>query len=1065
MDSYDGPVSYVTHLPVFKPDSTTTPLRIVTNTSFVNEHAKLSPNICMQEGPNALASLLEVLISFRMNEVALVYDLTKAYQSIATGDVERNVRRIVWRWGNPHDSWEVFGYNVVTFGDQVAGLVLELVKRLAAELGQDIDVEACHQIRNKTYVDDGAGGGTRQQVERFRGELVNGKYTGTIAQILALVNLQLKVMVTSGDSDEDALELMGEKVLGHIWKPEEDKFIFRVTVNLTPAKLKKRANSVPCDLTESDIPKLPGMILTKRILLGLVNSQYDPMGLICLLLIILKINLQELFGPGVNIGWDDPISGETLDKWVDIITMFLRIKEIVVSRAVRPEGVEDSAELVGFADGSLMAYACAVYVRWKKIKQSPMDPDRFHVRLVCAKARVTSAKGTTAPRSEVSGYLILTRLLKTVVNAMDIKPVEITTAVDSQCTIGALEKAGGLLAPYFASRVSESLSNLSELSENIVVNSVQHVPGPLNPADIPTRNTTRPDEVQEGSLWQNGPAYLSLPKDQWPFSREFIDVIPDSELRAPRAAFSSVVLIPEGNPLGDKLTSIVESVMLRSNCLAKTTHVTARLLKCYFGRSADRIRDPLTVDDIKVAKLIQFIVSMAPTFEAVNGGKLDPLRPVMDKGVIYVRGRCDASLMRLLGLERLPVLARRTRLAELIMIEAHCEDHRSSPTDVLARSRRRAWIVRGRYLAKEVCKRCPLCKINKRKVVQQIMADIPSHQINPCPPFSFVSIDFAGPFQVRAMGNSRAQLKVWGLIVICQNTRAVRMYATAGYSTDAFLTAYTRFTSNHGNPLLVVSDSGTQLVKAGKIAAEFAPASLDWISIGEKAAKNGTKWKVVEIGCQWRNGLAESAVKLVKSTLEHTIASQRTLDYSELDTLFSSVANTVNQRPIGAKNFTEEDFETITPNDLLLGRSRNTVTEVIYSENESLTKRQQVLQELEQCWWNQWITQVLPHLVPFKRWRVEHRSLRVGDVVLVLYEKKIGKGTYRLGRVRKVHPDAHGVVRTVTVGLRKRDSREPLLPYTAKPLEEIDLGVQRLAVICPVEDQEEEVVQGECEDV
>ena len=273
------------------------------------------------------------------------------------------------------------------------------------------------------------------------------------------------------------------------------------------------------------------------------------------------------------------------------------------------------------------------------------------------------------------------------------------------------------------------------------------------------------------------------------------------------------------------------------------------------------------------------------------------------------------------------------------------------------------------------------------------------------------------------------------------------------------------FTSNHGNPLLVVSDSGTQLVKAGKIAAEFAPASLDWISIGEKAAKNGTKWKVVEIGCQWRNGLAESAVKLVKSTLEHTIASQRTLDYSELDTLFSSVANTVNQRPIGAKNFTEEDFETITPNDLLLGRSRNTVTEVIYSENESLTKRQQVLQELEQCWWNQWITQVLPHLVPFKRWRVENRSLRVGDVVLVLYEKKIGKGTYRLGRVRKVHPDAHGVVRTVTVGLRKRDSREPLLPYTAKPLEEIDLGVQRLAVICPVEDQEEEVVQGECEDV
>ena len=51
----------------------------------------------MLEGPNALNSLLEVLIGFRMNEVALVYDLTKAYQSIATGNVERHVRRILWR--------------------------------------------------------------------------------------------------------------------------------------------------------------------------------------------------------------------------------------------------------------------------------------------------------------------------------------------------------------------------------------------------------------------------------------------------------------------------------------------------------------------------------------------------------------------------------------------------------------------------------------------------------------------------------------------------------------------------------------------------------------------------------------------------------------------------------------------------------------------------------------------------------------------------------------------------------------------------------------------------------
>ena len=91
--------------------------------------------------------------------------------------------------------------------------------------------------------------------------------------------------------------------------------------------------------------------------------------------------------------------------------------------------------------------------------------------------------------------------------------------------------------------------------------------------------------------------------------------------------------------------------------------------------------------------------------------------------------------------------------------------------------------------------------------------------------------------------------------------------------------------------------------------------------------------------------------------------------------------------------------------------------------------------------------------MPFKKWKHEHRSLRVGDVVLVLYEKKVGKGTYRLGRVLAVHPDVHGVVRTVTVCMRKVDKREKLLPYVSKPLAEIKLGVQRVAVIWPVEEQ------------
>ena len=130
------------------------------------------------------------------------------------------------------------------------------------------------------------------------------------------------------------------------------------------------------------------------------------------------------------------------------------------------------------------------------------------------------------------------------------------------------------------------------------------------------------------------------------------------------------------------------------------------------------------------------------------------------------------------------------------------------------------------------------------------------------------------------------------------------------------------------------------------------PAGLDWRRICEGAAKNGTEWRIVEPGCQWRNGLAEAAVKLVKSTLSLTLASQSTLNYAELDTLFSSVSNIVNQRPIAVRDFTEEDLHAITPNDLLLQRTRNAVPGAHYSSDDSLTKRQEAMREIEQLWWD-----------------------------------------------------------------------------------------------------------------
>ena len=79
--------------------------------------------------------------------------------------------------------------------------------------------------------------------------------------------------------------------------------------------------------------------------------------------------------------------------------------------------------------------------------------------------------------------------------------------------------------------------------------------------------------------------------------------------------------------------------------------------------------------------------------------------------------------------------------------------------------------------------------------MSQKMASLPAELGVPCPAFSNLGIDLAGPFQVSSMlkrkGTRAGQgtMKVWAVMVMCLNTRALRIYLAPGYSTADFLLA------------------------------------------------------------------------------------------------------------------------------------------------------------------------------------------------------------------------------------------------------------------------------------
>ena len=77
-----------------------------------------------------------------------MFDLSKAYNSMRTGIVERHLRRFIWR-DSENDDWQDYAINRVHFGDQSAACQLEVSKNLIADLGLDLSEKAAKIIKNE----------------------------------------------------------------------------------------------------------------------------------------------------------------------------------------------------------------------------------------------------------------------------------------------------------------------------------------------------------------------------------------------------------------------------------------------------------------------------------------------------------------------------------------------------------------------------------------------------------------------------------------------------------------------------------------------------------------------------------------------------------------------------------------------------------------------------------------------------------------------------------------------------------------------------------------------------
>ena len=135
----------------------------------------------------------------------------------------------------------------------------------------------------------------------------------------------------------DFKNLPVERALGIQWDVQSDTFRFKIVVKDRPP--------------------------TRRGILFIVSSIYDPLGFVAPLILPAKAILRDLCRKG--LGWDDRISAEDLARWQVWLQELPKLELFVVKRCLKPKnfGRVVSNQLHNFADASLEVYGAVSHLR------------------------------------------------------------------------------------------------------------------------------------------------------------------------------------------------------------------------------------------------------------------------------------------------------------------------------------------------------------------------------------------------------------------------------------------------------------------------------------------------------------------------------------------------------------------------------------------------------------------------------------------------------------------------------------------------------------------------------
>lgn len=1019
--------------------------RVVFDASCQTSNGK-SFNDVQLIGQKLQHDLGDQIMRFRRHETGVTADIEKMFRQVRVDPTQWDLQRIFWR-ETPNQPLGEYWLTVVTYG--MASSVYNSVRAMiqCARDQSENYPEAAKVIENDFYVDDCLTGsdtvfGAKILCADINKILTQGGFRlrhwhSNSKEIEEFMRSEHTESVNLSETDET-------KVLGIKWLMDTDEFAINVRISI--------------------MPREP----TKRMVLSEISRLYDPNGYVAPIVIVAKILMQDIWRAR-DINWDGKLNKELNDRWLQFHAEIAYLAAYRIPRWLQMSSLAVT-QMHGFCDASEKAFGAVIYIR--TIDYS----GKITCTLLMSKSRVAPIQTVSIPRLELQAAEMLARLTSRAIEILGKPNIRCFLWTDSTITLHWLKKSPYDLKTFVANRVAS-------VQKHTKFHVWAHIATDQNPADLISRGMDVPSFISS-RLWRSGPEWLSQPEEEWPKTIMRISPSEQNIINNECKPIVPVVMF-----MGKDITTnkAKVSVLYKYNNLFKILRVTAYVFR-YKQKLLTRARESKEnrakiyrstaqidyelierpdMHEIQVAyaywiKAVQKlayradITSLSLNDKLPGNSKIASLRPFLDKnGLVRASGRLNKSTLPL-DTRNPIIIPPKSRLAWLIMDEAHKETKHGGVQLMTHHIREKFWIPQLRRAAKTHISRCVTCCKHSKALAKQIMGDLPAVRVTQALAFRRIGIDFAGPFnirltdQVNVSTRNRASLnietKAYVAVFVCLVTRAIHLETVSDMTTERFLAAFNRFVGDRAEPEIIFSDNGTTFVGADN---ELKRIYQVWQSkeVQDVIARKGTKrakiehkppvWKFITPAAPHQGGMWESAVKSMKHHLKRVLGVQK-YTFEGLQTILKGITACLNSRPLCALSDDINDLQALTPNHFLTGgSSKLPVLEPMDEPPVSLTKLYQAYNYTIQRFWERWSAEYIPTLMQRPKWREERENLKIGQLVLIANEN-YPPTHWVLGRISAVREGADNCVRSATIRIDGGKLDRPIHKLCVLPVDDIN---------------------------